>query len=86
MSFLTVTNPQGNAAAGQQQVDPALVAMFCFEDVIDSGAPDAVASLSQGTWRAKGGSQADAKDVVMLTGKQAEAVGPAGGAQLQRTA
>lgn len=70
MSFLTVTSPQGNAVAGQQQVDPALVAMFCFEDVIDSGAPDAVASLSQGTWRAKGGSQADAKDVVMLTGKR----------------
>lgn len=78
MSFLLVTpfeGAPGEQASRTQQLnsaqpssEPALMAMFCFEDVIEPGALQAVAALQDGTWRHKQGKKEDSKDVVMLTG------------------
>ena len=65
MSFLTVTPHQPETSSAS---DPSFVAMFCFDDVIHPGVKGAVEALMTGSWR-RGGSGADAKTVVMLTGE-----------------
>jgi hypothetical protein len=56
---------------------PSQLALLCFEDVVQAGVPSAVAALQSGSWAAGGWwgrsrGLASAKDVVMLTGDNAQ--------------